>query len=195
MVVAHKPKLTYEDYRKTPEGARYELLNGELIELTAPRIAHRRLLGSLYTHVNAFVRENGQGEVFLSPTDVVLTDSDTVQPDLIFVSVERADIITPENIQGPPDLVVEILSPSTASRDWTDKLRLYAERGVREYWLTSVEVAQERVWVLTLAENERYVVAGVYDTEDTLTSPILPGFALDLSEVFEQTNKDEDIRE
>ena len=185
MVVAHKPKLTYEDYRNTPEGARYELLNGELIELTAPRIAHQRLLGSLYTHLSAFLRPNDLGEVFMSPTDVVFTDSDTVQPDLVFVSAERAHIVTPENIQGPPDLVVEILSPSTASRDWTDKLRLYAEHGVREYWVASVEVSQERVWVLALGENGRYVVAGVYGKEDTLASPILPGFALDLSEVFE----------
>ena len=190
MVVAHKPKLTYEDYRKTPEGARYELVNGELIELTAPRIAHQRLLGFLYTYVGSFVRENVLGEVFLSPTDVVLTDTDTVQPDLIFVSAERADIITPENIQGSPDLVVEILSPSTASRDWTDKLRLYSEHGIREYWLASVEVSEERVWVLALGEDGRYVVSGVYGSEDTLISPILPGFALNLSEAFEQTNNE-----
>lgn len=184
MVVAERTKLTYEDYAKTPEGERYELIDGELIKLTSPRVAHQLLLGILHSEVRGFVRENRLGKVFMSSTDVVLTDTNTFQPDLFFVSNERADIITPENIQGAPDLVVEILSPSTQSRDWGIKRDLYARHGVKEYWVASTD--EEQVWVLLLGENGLYAVVAVYGRSDTLTSPTLEGFRLDLNEVFEE---------
>ena len=89
------------------------------------------------------------GWVFFNPpTDVLLSDHDVVQPDLIFVSRERKHVITDANIQGAPDLVVEILSPSTASRDWRDKLDLYERHGVAEYWLVD-PVSEIRVGVST----------------------------------------------
>ena len=184
MVVGEKTKLTYEDYAKTPEWERYELIDGELIELTSPRIAHQLLLGVLHSEVRAFVREHMLGRVFMSPTDLVLDDTNTFQPDLFFVSNERADIITPENIQGAPDMVVEILSPSTQRRDWGIKRDLYAEHGVKEYWVASTD--EERIWVLLLGENGLYVVTAVYERGDTLTSPTLAGFSLSLNAVFEE---------
>ena len=187
MVVAEKTKLTYEDYAKTPEGERYELINGELIQLTSPRVVHQLLLGILHGEIRAFVRENRLGRVFVSSTDVVLTDTNTFQPDLFFISNERAEIITPENIQGAPDLVIEILSPSTRSRDWGIKRDLYAEHGVKEYWLASTD--EERIWVLLLGENGLYEVIAVYDRNDTLTSPTLSGFSLNLNDVFEEVSE------
>ena len=184
MVVAEKAKLTYEDYAKTPEGERYELIDGDLIELTSPRIAHQIFLGILHTNIRVFVRENRLGRVFMSPTDVVLDDTNTFQPDLFFVLNERANIVTPENIQGAPDLVIEILSPSTRSRDWGIKRSLYALYGVKEYWVASTD--EERVWVLILGEDGLYSVAAVYERDDTLTSPTLAGFSLNLNSVFEE---------
>ena len=184
MVVAEKTKLTYEDYAKTPEGERYELIDGELIELTSPRVAHQLFLGILHSEVRSFVRENGLGRVFMSPTDLVLDDTNTFQPDLLFVSNKRAHIVTPENIQGAPDLVVEILSPSTQSRDWGIKRDLYALHGVKEYWVASTD--EERVWVLILGEDGLYAVAAVYERDDILASPTLAGFSLDLNAVFEE---------
>ena len=137
-------KLTYEDYRKTPDDERWELLNGELIMPPSPTIAHQRVSRRLERRLDTFVEERGLGEVFYAPCDVVLSDVNVVQPDLLFVSTEQAHIITRENIRGAPDLVVEILSPSTASRDWRDKLDLYAEHGVKEYWV--VDPDAQRVW-------------------------------------------------
>ena len=182
MVVA-KPaaKLTYEDYRNTPEDERYELLDGELLMTAAPNIAHQRVSGRLELRLRAFVEEMDLGEVFDAPTDVVLSDTDVVQPDILFVSEDRSDIITADNVQGAPDLVVEVLSPTTARRDWRIKLDLYSKHEVREYWL--VDPQTEIVWVL-LPNEGSLEVANIYGEGDTLASSILEGFTLDLNEIF-----------
>ena len=183
MVVA-KPaaKLTYEDYRKTPEDERYELLDGELLMTAAPNIAHQRVSSRLERRLAAFVEEKGLGEIFRAPTDVVLSDTDVVQPDILFVSKGQADIITADDVQGAPDLVVEVLSPSTARRDWRDKLDLYSKHGVREFWLADPQT--EIVWVLLLNEDS-LEIAAIYGRGDTLTSPMLEAFTLDLDQVFQ----------
>ena len=106
---------------------------------------------------------------------------DVVQPDLLFVSNERSRIITPENVQGAPDLVVEILSPSTATRDTTFKRVLYARHGVREYWM--VDTQEETITVL-LAGDRGLEAAEVYGAGETLTSATLGGFKLNIDDVF-----------
>ena len=116
-------KVTYDDYAKTPEDERWELLDGELIMAAAPNMKHQSVQSNTDWHVQRFVRDRDLGRVFNAPTDVVLSEHDVVQPDLVFVSSEREHIITDANIQGAPDLVVEILSPSTASRDWPGQAR------------------------------------------------------------------------
>ena len=110
-----KDRLTYADYMKTSDDERYELLNGELIMSPSPREIHQYISGNLYLVLGAFVRDRSLGRVYFAPFDVVLSDTDVVQPDLLFVSNERAAIITADNIQGAPDLVVEILPPPQAS--------------------------------------------------------------------------------
>ena len=109
-----KIKLTYEDYAKTPEGERWELINGELIMPPSPKEAHQSSQINLGSRMFLFTQDSGLGKVYFAPFDVVLSDTDTVQPDLLFVSKERLHIITPDNVQGAPDLVAEIRSPSTA---------------------------------------------------------------------------------
>ena len=183
-MVGIKPaaKLTYEDYRKTPDHERWELLNGELIMPPSPGTAHQRVSRRLETRLDAFVEERGLGEVFDAPIDVVLSDVNVLQPDLLFVSTEQEHIITPENIRGAPDLVVEILSPSTASRDWRDKHDLYAEHGVREYWV--VDPDAQRVWVMVQRDGV-FDEVGVYGRGDVLTSPTVKDFTVNLDEIFQ----------
>ena len=176
-----RTKLTYDDYAKTPEDERWELLDGELIMAAAPNMKHQSIQFKVGLQVGTFVEDGDLGWVFNPPTDVMLSENDVVQPDLIFVSNEREHIITDANIQGAPDLVVEILSPSSASRDWRDKLDLYARHGVAEYWLA--DPVAEIVWVFRLVDGALAQV-GMYGEGDTLTSPLLEGFELDLALVF-----------
>ena len=174
-------KFTYADYRNAPEDKRYELLDGELVVSPAPKEIHQRVLGNLYVALRSFVRERGGGRVYLAPFDVVLTDTDVVQPDLLFVSNERAGIVTEDNAQGAPDLVIEILSPSTADRDLTFKRSLYARHGVVEYWVVDPEA--RTIEVLALGEDD-FERAQRYVEGQRLTSPVLAGFSLDTDELF-----------
>ena len=151
-------KFTYEDYKHTPEDKRYELIDGDLIMVPAPRTAHQITSREIEFLLMTFVKENDLGDVFDAPYDVVLSDTDVVQPDILFVSNERSNIITEDNIRGAPDLVIEILSPSTAQRDRTLKRTLYALHGVREYWLADTDA--KNVLVLTLEDGD-YKVAGI----------------------------------
>ena len=174
-------KFTYEDYKHTPEDKRYELLDGDLIMVPAPRTGHQRTSREIEFALHTFVTENDLGEVFDAPYDVVLSETDVVQPDILFVSKERSYIVTEDNIRGAPDLVIEVLSPSTAQRDRTLKRTLYALHGVPEYWQADSDA--KNVLVLTL-EDGQYKVAGIYGEGQTLTSPLLPGFTLEIDRVF-----------
>ena len=174
-------KLTFADYLETSDDERYELLNGELILSPSPKEIHQFIAGILYFRIVAIVRERSLGKVYFSPFDVVLSDTNVVQPDILFISNERADIITSDNVQGAPDLVVEILSPATAERDRTVKLDLYATHGVKEYWI--VDPDAKTVTVL-LQEEGGFGEVGVYGEGETLRSPTLTGFSLALEEIF-----------
>lgn len=181
MVTKPATKLTYADYLNAPGEERYELIDGGLVVVGSPSIAHQTVSMGLSLEVGNFVRERALGQVFHAPTDVILTDTDVVQPDLVFVSKERGHVVTSANIQGAPDLVVEILSPSTASLDRTTKRDLYAEHGVKEYWIA--DPAAQTVAVMLLKDGG-FDVVGEYGREDTLTSPTLEGLTLDLNKLF-----------
>lgn len=174
-------KLTYADYLETSDDERYELLNGELILSPSPKEIHQYISSILHIMIGTFVRERSLGKVYYSPFDVVLSDTNVVQPDILFISNERADIITSDNVQGAPDLVVEILSPATAERDRTVKLDLYATHGVKEYWI--VDPDAKTITVLLRGEGGLGVV-GIYGEGETLRSPTLTGFSLALEEIF-----------
>lgn len=175
-------KFTYEDYRTAPPDKRYELLDGELLLAPAPNLRHQRLQLRLGMRLAQFIKERGLGELFFAPCDVVLSDTDVVQPDLLFVSRERRHLLSGgDNVRGAPDLVVEILSPATAERDRGYKRTLYAKHGVKEYWL--VDPAAETVSILR-PHGGALVVARTFGRNETLRSPLLAGFELDLGEVF-----------
>ena len=127
---------TIEDYLALPEdGPRFQLLRGWLVREPSPLEVHQRVLGNLYVLLRRWVDARQLGSVYLAPFDTALSRYDVVQPDLLFVAAEHRARITRRRVEGAPDLVVEILSPSTGKRDRTVKLELYAEAGVREAWL------------------------------------------------------------
>ena len=174
-------KRTYADYCRTPDGERYELLDGELIVAPAPNSAHQRVDAKLGWRLAQFVEERDLGEVFFAPYDVVLSETDVVQPDLLFISNERAYIITPANARGAPDLVVEIISPSTAERDRSLKRALYARYSVSEYWLVDPDT---RTVTVLLLDDGAFVEIARYGAGQTLTSPTLAGFTVNLDDIF-----------
>lgn len=174
-------KLTYADYCNTPDDERWELLYGELTMAPSPTTAHQTVLFNLARVLADFAELASLGQVFVAPFDVVLSDTNVVQPDIVFISRDRIQMLTEANIRGAPDLVVEVLSPATASRDWRVKLDLYAEHGVQEYWV--VDPDGQRVWLMSRVDNKLTEVAN-YGPSDAMTSPTLTGFAPDLSQVF-----------
>ena len=174
-------KRTYEDYCATPDDKRYELLNGDLMMVPAPNMKHQRVLGTLYMELRRFTQEHGLGEVYVAPCDVVLSDTDVVQPDLLFISRAREHTITDENVRGAPDLVIEILSPSTAERDVGYKHDLYGRHGVLEYWI--VNPMAETVAVHRQRDG-RLELADTFSRRDTLRTALLEGLQLELDDIF-----------
>ncbi|MCL5780686.1 MAG: Uma2 family endonuclease [Firmicutes bacterium] len=165
---------------KLDDGKRYELIGGELIVVPSPRPRHQRISGKIFNQIENFLKGTQLGEVYDAPIDVVLGEY-IVQPDILFISQDRLDIIGELNIQGAPDLVIEILSPATAAHDKKKKSQLYFKHGVKEYWL--VDPDQQLAEVFVAGEKEwRWV--GVFDQEDVLTTDLLPGLEISLAEVF-----------
>lgn len=142
------PSITWQDVQQIPDdGNRYEAIDGDLYMTPAPSIRHHRLTRALYDALKPLLHKPEYGELFWAPVGVEFpATGEGVQPDFMFVSNERRGIIGEAGIVGPPDLVVEILSPSTASRDRTIKLRLYERQGVREYWIVDPDENTVDVW-------------------------------------------------
>ena len=180
----HQTKFTYQDYLLFPnDEKRYELIAGDRYVTSAPRTKHQSICTNLVTFLNQYVRKQDRGEVFCPPTDVVLSQMDVVQPDLLFVSHDRASIITNENMRGAPDLVVEILSESTRRTDEIIKRKLYEKHGVAEYWIIDPEVDTVKVYRLV---DKAYTqpIELTLEAQDRVTSPLLPGWELPLRELF-----------
>ena len=178
---ATRPKFTYVDYLIAPDDARYELLDGELVMSPSPNRLHQSASLYLSHNLAGLVISARIGYIFAAPFDVILSDTNVVQPDIMFVSNARARIITDDNIRGAPDLVVEILSPSTAERDRNFKRSLYALHGVKEYWLADT---RRKTIEQLLLDGDEFRLAGVFGMGDTLVSPTLNGYALNMSDVF-----------
>ena len=176
-------KLTYRDYMTWPDdGRQYELFEGESYLVPNPSVKHQRVSGNLEALLRQFLLEDGLGEVFDAPLDVVFSESTVVQPDIMFISHERRGIIGERNISGAPDLVVEILSPATEERDRGIKLQLYCRYGVQECWLVDPE--ERTVEVLALSP-EGYQVLGQYSEDEVVSSQVLVGFQFPAEEIFE----------
>jgi Uma2 family endonuclease len=172
--------LTYDDLAAMPDdGKRYELINGELFELTGPTPKHQWSAGGLYDRLKHFVGQHELGLVYFAPIDVLFTPHDVVQPDIVYVSRERLSIIRAQRIEGAPDLLMEVLSPSTRRRDVITKAAVYATFGVREYWFADPE--QESILVQTARGG---VFVPVESSDGIARSLLLPGFEVKPAEVF-----------
>lgn len=179
-------RLTYDDFIHFPDdGKRHELIDGVHYVTPSPNLGHQELLGRLHLAIGNFlVGRRHLGRVFLSPLDVVLSYYDVVEPDLLFVAGDQQDILTEANVQGPPALVIEILSRSTRKRDEGIKRRLFEEKGVREYWI--VDPKGQRVIVFRRQDDGSFPRASELDTGHaaTLETPLLPGFQLSIDDLF-----------
>lgn len=174
---------TYEDYQQLPEGAPYELIRGHLVMSPSPSIEHQRLVRILSRAVDDHIRGANEGEMFFAPMDVRLSDDTVVQPDVLYVSAERADRVKEEEIEGAPDLVIEVVSPSTSHVDTFDKKQLYETHGVREYWI--VDPDTETVEGGTPGDDG-YVLHQRHVETGTVSSTLLTDFTVDLSTLFEE---------
>lgn len=176
-------KYTYQDYLLLPEdNNRHEIIDGEHYMTPSPTTRHQRISKRLLMQLESFVQQHQMGEVFYAPTDVVLSDINVVVPDLVYVSRERSSIITESSIQGSPELIIEILSPSTSERDRQLKRKTYAKHGVQEYWIVDPEICT--IQILHLKEGNYYTL-NTFSREQNLTSSLFPGLSLPLSGIFE----------
>ena len=182
-MIKRSVKYTWRDYMNLPESEekRYELIEGELYMVPSPTPMHQDIVRNLLRVLDEFVQAHGLGKVYVSPLDVVLSDEDVLQPDILYISKNREGIIGERNIQGAPDLVVEVLSPGTADRDRTLKRARYLRFGVREYWLVD---AQSRSIEVLKAGESQFEVVRIYPEGTTVLSPILEGLRVDVGRVF-----------
>ncbi len=178
-------KLTYEDYVLLPEdGQRHEIIDGEHYVSPAPSLRHQDLVVELTLRVGGFVKAHRLGRFLIAPTDVILSPHDVVQPDLFFISNERAAIAQEKNVQGAPDLVIEILSKGTLQLDKGPKLKAYERWGVREYWMFDRFQRGVLPWKRSGQSLRRQPFLSAA-AGDVLTSPLLPGLELPLAGIFE----------
>jgi len=176
-------RFTYDDFLLFPDdGQRHEIIDGEHYVTPSPVIRHQELVGRLYFAIAAHLETHPSiGEVFLSPLDVVFSNWDVVEPDLLFVAATQRDIIGEKNVQGAPALVIEVLSPGTRRRDQGIKRELFERTGVREYWL--VDPDKDQVHVYRRADDGAGFARAVAVTTD-LETPLLPDFSLSLNRLF-----------
>jgi Uma2 family endonuclease len=174
--------LTYEDYCALPEdGRRYQIIEGDLDVTPAPSNTHQRVSQNLEFILIGHVRRHRLGAIRHAPIDVILSSDTVVQPDIVFVAREHFSLVTERAIEGPPDLVVEILSPKTRRLDRIAKMRVYAHFGVRECWLVDPE--EQSLETFTLS-NGAYVLARVACGKETVRSDLFPELTIALEEIF-----------
>jgi len=181
-------RLTAAEFLQMPDdGKMHELIDGVHYVTPSPKLSHQELVGRLHLAIGTFLSTRRHlGRVFLARLDVVLSDYDVVEPDLLFVSGDQLDILTEANVQGAPALVIEVLSPSTRRRDEGIKRKLYDQKGVREYWL--VDPKGRRVSVCRRIGDGSLAVAANLEqaSNDQLTMPLLPGFSLPMTDLFSE---------
>jgi Uma2 family endonuclease len=177
--------VTRADYEVMPEGPPYfQVIEGELVMSPSPRTFHQVIAGRIFALILRHLEKHPIGEVFIAPLDVHLNDINIYQPDVIFVSNERMTIITEKGIEGAPDLVVEILSPSTARFDQGPKRKVYAQTGVKELWV--VDPDAQAIQIFPLAQSARSD-ATTHDARSTFESALLPGLHFDAAAIFKTT--------
>ena len=177
-------RLTYDEFQTLPRDGskRYELIEGEVFMTPSPNTAHQRAVRKLLRALDEFVEQRGLGEVFIAPYDIVFSKWTALEPDLLFIRKDRASIVTDANVQGAPDLVIEILSPSNKAYDRKMKHRVYEEAGVAEVWYVDPEKGS--VEILNLGTDRRYEVTAKLSGHAAIVSKALPGLSLTPDQIF-----------
>jgi Uma2 family endonuclease len=181
-------KLTYDDFVLFPDdGKRHELIDGEHYVTPSPNMRHQAITGNMYFIIRSWLETHPAGRVFFAPFDVVMSEIDVVEPDLLFVSAARVpEVLTAQHVRGTPDLVIEVASKGTRKRDETIKRRLYERKGVQEYWTIDPEIDVVRVY---RRDGESFGRAEELSRErgDVLQTPILPGLDISVERIFADT--------
>jgi Uma2 family endonuclease len=183
MNAAAFPKpFTYDDYLALPDdGKRYEIIEGEVSVTPAPTPRHQTIQLRLGSLLLAYLDRSSMGRVFVSPIDLALSMVDVVQPDILFVARDRAHIIAKKNIVGIPNLIVEILSPSSTTRDQREKLKLYQRYGLPEYWIVDPETKRVAVY---LFGDGRLNKSHTLKAGQQVATNQMPGLTLEVAEIF-----------
>jgi Uma2 family endonuclease len=177
-------RWTYERYlRETAEGEYFAVIGGQRLMAPSPNRLHQVVLINLAGRLKEFARQNHIGTVMIAPFDVRFSDDEFVQPDLLLVAKEHAERLTDSGVMGAPDLVVEIVSPGSVRADRLTKRALYAKHNVPEYWIISP--TEYTVEILSLEEGQ-YELAGLYENEETLASPLLAGLSIKVNTLLEE---------
>lgn len=175
---------TYEDYLQIPEepGYRYEVLEGMLVKEPSPSLQHQRISRELGRQLMTFFEDfDSDGELFFAPLDVTLLAGNVLQPDILFVSGARKEIMSEERIDGPCDLVVEIMSPANRRKDRLQKMEIYRQAGIPHYWLADPE---ENTLEAFLLKDGNYTLMYAGGPGDAFAHPAFPGLSLDLDKIF-----------
>jgi Uma2 family endonuclease len=177
-------RLTYSDYVQMtpPDSGKFQLIEGELISMTSPNTKHQRIIRLITKFLESYLDKNSIGEIFLSPMDVVLGEHNTYQPDLLFILESNKKIIEETKINGTPDMVVEVLSPSNAYYDLVIKKKIYESSGVKEYWI--VDPIQDTLDLYVL-QNNKFQHKVQIEKKGIIPSEIFPGLDLDLEKIFQ----------
>jgi Uma2 family endonuclease len=177
--------MTVREFLELPDdGNRCELIEGELVLNASSVLRHQRILRRLMVRLDRYFEEHGGGEVLNAPCDVILNDDNALQPDLLVVLSSRAGILREKNVQGPPNIAIEILSTGTRRKDEVQKKKLYERFGVDEYWIVDHELEVVKIYRATAGTYGRPREISVEQDGTAITSPLLPGFSAPLARVF-----------
>lgn len=179
----NEKKITVDDLfdMELEEGFLYELINGIIVKKQAPSPAHQKAVLKLSKIIDDYAVEKQLGEVYTSPIDVYFDKYNNTQPDVLFIKKDRSFIITQDGIQGQPDLIVEVLSPSTFRRDRKEKMDMYLHFGVSEYWIVDTKNQSVEVYVL---ENDKYDMLFFAIETGDIESKILEGLKFEVARIF-----------
>jgi Uma2 family endonuclease len=184
---SQSPRLTYQDLLRLPDDLlRHELIDGEHYVSPAPAVKHQDIVLNLVHILLSFVRAHRLGKVMVGPVDVLFTEHDVVEPDVLFVAAAHGDRVRERYVAGAPDLVVEVLSPSNRGFDRIKKRRLYEAHGVPEYWIVDPPAETLEVYRAASPGGQLPRCASLSRAAgDTLETPLLPGLQIPLRDVFE----------
>lgn len=176
---------TYDDLvALPPDNLRHEIIEGEHVVSPSPFTKHQIVVGNIFTELSIYVRKNPIGRVFVAPYDVVFAPDNVTEPDVLYVSNERASIIGEKNAQGAPDLTVEVLSKFNRQRDEVEKRAVYERFDVIEYWIADPDAETVRIYRRGAAGAHESSMELRGDRQDVLISPLFPDLAIDVASLF-----------